>query len=117
MPETFISKLVGVTSMNVDGLDRQKHIRRFARVGKTVFLRREASNAHDSNAIAADIDCRYMLIFSGRLQIGYLSREVAASIAPLMDDGHKVTCYITQVTGGGVHTLGANIRIDIPHNH
>ena len=46
-----------------------------------VILRREAKNRHDPNAIRAEIEDRL---------VGYLAREIAAQIAPVLDR-HSIT--------------------------
>lgn len=65
----FASKIVGVR--HYEGAD--------AAAGRRIRLRREPENPHDANAIA---------VFNHRgVQVGYLPREEAAWLAPLLDAG------------------------------
>ena len=55
--------------------------------GQELVLQREPSNAFDENAIAVvDPETQVM--------IGYVAKEVAADIAPEMDDGTEFTCRV-----------------------
>ncbi len=74
------------------------------RPGATIELRRQADNPHDSNAIAA---------FYGALQLGFLKRDLAQKLAPLIDgDGRRYSAEVTAVTGGGKgRSFGINIRV------
>jgi hypothetical protein len=46
-------------------------------------------------------------------QLGYLSRQLAEEIAPLLDEGKMALGQITQITGGerGRPSIGLNIEI------
>lgn len=70
---------------NADGSDRQLVIAAL-RSGDAVELRRERDNRRDAQAVA--------LFSSGGAQIGYLSRDVARIVAPLMDAGRPVTAVV-----------------------
>lgn len=65
---------------------------------------REPYNIHDKNAVA---------VFCSDRKIGHLSRDEAARIAPLMDDGIPVDGVIEEITGGRKYNYGCNIRIKI----
>ena len=54
--------------------------------GAALTLRREPANEHDANAIA-------VLTASGA-QAGWVPREVAAQIAPALDEGHPWTAVV-----------------------
>ena len=47
----------------------------------------------------------------GAAQIGYLPRELAAAVAPLLDNGKAVKALFESVTGG--HEYGLNYGINI----
>lgn len=65
---------------------RQKVIDKHVFDDSDVFLLRDPDNKHDSNAIAVFVEDD-----NGRdHQIGYLGRELAAELAPLVDAGHQV---------------------------
>ena len=66
----------GVALNNEDGSDRQQLLRD-CHAGMRVVLRRERTNPDNSNAVA-------LFIHGGR-QIGYLTQNVAAWVAPLLD--------------------------------
>ncbi len=60
-------------------------------------LVREPNNTYDSNAIKVG-------------EIGYLSKEVASQLSPLIDKGVKLNCRIEQITHNK-GTLGVNVKI------
>ena len=70
--------------------------------GETVELRRDPGNPHDPSAIG---------VWYGALQLGFLRRQIAARIAPNIDDGERYTAAVTQVTGGGSRSYGINIFV------
>ena len=92
----FYTKVVGVS---FEG--RQSLVSGLA-PGDPLDLVREADNAFDPNALAI----RY-----GRLQLGYLRREIAARLAPNVDAGDRYTVVVGSITGGGDRNVGVNIRI------
>lgn len=106
LPKVIKTKVVGVTKKNEDGQSRQELIE-MLEPGDELFLEREPDNEHDENAIA---------VFNESWeQIGYLSRSVAAELAPLMDEGYEVECTVTEITGGtdDKPSYGCNIEITI----
>jgi single-stranded-DNA-specific exonuclease len=92
----FYTKVVGVS---FEG--RQSVLGGLA-PGDPLELVREADNAYDSNALAV----RY-----GRLQLGYLRREIAQRLAPNVDAGDRYSVSIGSITGGGDRHIGVNIRV------
>jgi single-stranded-DNA-specific exonuclease len=54
-------------------------------------LRRQPENPKDANAIA---------VMCGPLQVGFLRKEIAKHLAPLIDSGHHYRARIEHVTGG-----------------
>ena len=106
MPQ-FFSKIVGVTFANPDGSDRQELIEDLDDMLQNspfvdLLLKREPENAYDSNAIQ-------VLDGKGR-QLGYLSRSVCTTLAPIMDNGVEVKCHLEQITG---HSLDQNFGINV----
>ena len=104
----FHTKVVGVTFPNEDGTDRQDLIEELEdriEKGETVELglRREPHNVHDPNSVA-------VLDPDGR-QLGFLSRQVVESVAPLMDRGGSVRASVAGLTGGLTDNYGVNIRV------
>lgn len=102
MPKSFYTKLVGVTREN-----RQDLIAETIEPGDDLNLYRQPDNSHDGNAIAI-----------GKYEdeiIGYLSRDVAAEIAPLYDSGQLIEVIVKEVTGQDdtEKSLGVNIEITI----
>ena len=102
MPKTIRTKAVGVTKGN-----RQETIE-YLSPGDTLDLRREPDNPYDENAIR---------IYDGTYSdddIGYLSRDLAAEIAPIMDSNRQlVMADVIDVTGQDKETQGVNILITI----
>ncbi len=106
---TFHTKVVGVTYRNSDGSDRQQIIRNLIqngqlRVGTELQLIPEPTNPYDSNCI--------QVVTMNGLQIGNLSREVAANVAPAMKAGSVYKAQVSTLTGGGIsYAAGVNIQI------
>jgi len=71
--------------------------------GLELHLERQPQNPADSNAIAV----RY-----GALQLGYLRKQIAKHLAPLIDSGASYHARIEHITGGtGGKNYGVNIRV------
>lgn len=95
--ETFYSKLVGVT------FDDRQSVIPTLEDGEELVVERESHNPVDPNAIR-------ILTQDGRM-VGYIRREIAAEIAPLIDAGTVYRCIITAITGGDDRTYGVNIMM------
>ena len=107
MAETFHSKVTGVTKNNEDGSSRQGIIRKELKVGDMLLLDREPKNPYDRNAIA-------VVTSDNEKKIGYINAELASRLAPLMDRGHFIDCYVADITGGAPgESYGVNIRLTI----
>ncbi|MEC7987115.1 MAG: HIRAN domain-containing protein [Myxococcota bacterium] len=108
MPE-FFSKIVGVTFQNTDGSRRQELIEdledQLRLLGAVqLHLRREPNNPHDANAV--------QVYYGDQQQLGFLSRQVAQTIAPLLDKKISVQCELAQITGQDLsHNYGINIKL------
>ena len=83
MPQKFESLLRGVSFRPIEA----KAIVIALQDGEELNLEREPENAHDVNAI------RVVHPPSGEF-LGFVAREVAADIAPLMDNGMRFTCKV-----------------------
>lgn len=106
MPQ-FYTKIVGVSFINKDGSDRQELIedlddllQKTSRV--PLKLVREPQNPYDHNAIQVHNE-------QGK-QLGFLSRSVSETLAPMMDNGIVIQCTLSQITG---HSLDQNFGINI----
>jgi single-stranded-DNA-specific exonuclease len=79
--------------------------------GLELELRREPDNPHDTNAIA---------VYYGALHIGFLRKQIAKHLAPLIDGGARYRARIEHVTGPSTRAAasalqkyrGVNIRVD-----
>jgi single-stranded-DNA-specific exonuclease len=72
--------------------------------GLELELQRQPGNPHDGNAIA---------VHYGALQIGYLRKQIAKHLAPVIDGGARYRARIEHVTGGrDGKNFGVNIRVD-----
>jgi HIRAN domain len=84
--------------------------------GDALFLEREANNPVDGNAIRVRRIVYTDVPDKPRLgqQLGYLSRELAADLAPSMDKhGFVLFAKIIEVTGGeNGESLGVNIQVE-----
>jgi len=77
--------------------NRDQYIRRFAKAGTPVVLRREPDNKFDMNAIAVDMLVKrwYTLFKEVPIQIGYIKHERAISMSKKLDAGGKIlSAYI-----------------------
>jgi single-stranded-DNA-specific exonuclease len=70
------------------------------RLGTELTLERQPGNPYDANAIAV----RY-----GELQLGFVRKEIAKHLAPLIDDGARYRARVESLTGGGEKNRGVNI--------
>ena len=104
----FFTKIVGVSFQNEDGSSRQELIEKMKRdfSSKTIVLRleRQHSNPHDANAVAVTTP-------KGK-QLGFLSKKVSETIAPILDNGKPVTATVSSITGGWPMHLGMNIKLE-----
>ena len=106
----FFTKIVGVTFNNTGSNteNRQRIIGDLYKKGnlepgQVLSLEPEFNNPYDSNAIK--------VIGPDGRQLGYLSKAVAASIAPLIRDGKTYQAFVSNITGGGDVAYGVNIKI------
>ena len=79
MPIDLKTRLAGVTFEN-----RQQAIERFALVNAKYQLHRQPENKFDANAI--------MVTANGR-DIGFIPKDLAAELAPVMDAGTNLRCH------------------------
>lgn len=111
---TLYTKVAGVTYEN-----RQEHLARL-HGNEAVRLLPEPTNKYDANAIAVQIA---MPPEAGGevLHCGYVPKEIAAQIAPLME-GEAFMCEIEDITGGfelsdgTTAALGLRLKIELPDN-
>ena len=72
--------------------------------GQELELQRQPENPHDSNAIA---------VHYGTFHIGFLRKQIAKHLAPLIDGGARYRARIEHVTGGREgKNYGVNIRVE-----
>lgn len=85
------------------------------------LLRPEPNNQYDPNAIAV------WVVFPAEAniesaQIGYLPREVAERVAPLLE-GEDLLCSVDEIVGGftlyngGRANIGVVLRIELPNDN
>lgn len=102
------TKAAGVTHGN-----RQTLIERLTRYAPeeiTVTLQREKNNAYDKNAVQIVAAVRG----KGSAVIGYINRELAAALAPLLDKGVQIASRFKEITGGGFgYNYGFNVELAV----
>ena len=102
------TKIVGVTHRNSDGSSRQKILKRMQEEyyeGDLLYLEAEPENPYDENAIK--------VMNAEDEQIGYLSRDLAKTLAKRMDNGEEFSVELLEITGGyDGFALGCNIEIE-----
>ncbi|HTV91131.1 MAG TPA: HIRAN domain-containing protein, partial [Verrucomicrobiae bacterium] len=90
----FHTKLVGVS---FEG--RQDTIAGL-RVDTELVLERQPANEFDPNAIG---------VYYGALQLGFVRKQIAKHLAPLIDGGARYRARVESLTGGGEKNRGVNI--------
>ena len=101
------TKTVGVTHGN-----RQKLLARLSRYSPddiTITLQRERDNAADRNAVQVIAAVRG----KGSAVMGYLNRQLAAAVAPILDKGRKIASAFAEITGGADYRLNYGLNINI----
>lgn len=76
--------------------------------GDSLWLDREPSNSHDKNAIA-------VYAATGAGQVGYIRRDEAKLLAPLMDAGERVAAHVVSTRvyeAGSGPAFGVSIALD-----
>jgi hypothetical protein len=104
MARMINTKLVGVSHY-------QKHIIEDVKEGDLLLLEREPENRYDPNAIVVRIDLGNP---DECYTVGYINRELAAELAPLMDAHQEIDCEVLNITGGdesGKTTRGVNVKL------
>lgn len=101
------TKTAGVTHGN-----RQKLLARLSRYSPediTIKLQHEQDNAADKNAVQVIAAVKG----KGSAVMGYLNRQLAAAIAPLLDKGKAVASSFIAITGGSEYYLNYGLNISI----
>lgn len=101
------TKTAGVTHGN-----RQKLLARLSRYCPediTIKLQHEQDNAADKNAVQVIAAVRG----KGSAVMGYLNRQLATAIAPLLDKGKAVARLFRAITGGAEYYLNYGLNISI----
>lgn len=101
------TKTAGVTHGN-----RQQLLARLSRYSPdeiTIKLQRDQDNAADRNAVQVVAAVKG----KGSAVMGYLNRQLAAAIAPLMDKGKAVASSFRAITGGADYRLNYGLNISI----
>ena len=101
------TKTAGVTHGN-----RQKLLARLSRYAPediTIQLQRESGNTYDSNAV------QIIAAVSGKgsAVMGYLNRQLAAAIAPLLDKGKEIRSTFKAITGGADYRLAYGLNVEL----
>lgn len=101
------TKTAGVTHGN-----RQALLYRLTRYSAdliSITLRREPENAADKNAVQVIAAVKG----KGSAVMGYLNRQLAEAIAPLLDKGKQVLARFEEVTGGAEYYLNYGLNVGI----
>ena len=100
----FYTKLAGTTFEGRDEIIEELYLSGQLDVGQELVLQRQPYNPSDRNAIA-------VLHPSNNEQLGWISRQVAQTMAPMIDAGIVYRVFVSTVTGGNGLNYGINIRI------
>lgn len=93
--------------------DRRENINKYVKNGSKFVLTREPENEFDPNAILVELPVRGG---THKLDLGYVPKETAAEIAPLMDSGTEFkatfrTKIINENKGTLIHLYLNLIRV------
>lgn len=103
------SKIAGVSYKNPNGESRQELIRLYCKPGIPLTLIPEPGNSFSDTAVGIWVSTP-----SGAKQVGYVrDTDLDNQLFDYIQKGGKLTCSISEVTGGGENTLGVNILIRI----
>ncbi|MBP3883736.1 MAG: single-stranded-DNA-specific exonuclease RecJ, partial [Olsenella sp.] len=96
---SFMTKVVGVS---FEG--RQEVVRKLS-AGEALRVVRDAANEVDPCAIAIET--------TDGVRVGYLRRQIAGVLAPIIDGGARYSARVEEVTGGtdGRSSLGLNVEV------
>ena len=95
--DAFPTKIMGVS------FEGRQDIIAGLRPGVDLALQRQPDNPVDANAIA---------VAYGNLQLGFLRKEIARHLAPLIDGGTLYRARVEHVTGGvNGRNFGVNVRV------
>jgi single-stranded-DNA-specific exonuclease len=96
---------MGTYTCNLSGESYRQDTIRHCREGERVILKREPDNPYDENAVA--------VFRQNGDQIAYLSRDNAAWVAHLMDEGKELEARIKRITGGTRDKPTRGVLIDV----
>lgn len=100
--EGFYTKVVGITYDGREAIIEDLCSRGLLKTGTVLQLVHQRNNIHDANAVA--------VMYSNK-QLGFLSRDVAAQIAPKIDAGKTCTASVVAITGSLGQHYGINIKV------
>lgn len=109
---TVKQRVIHTNTAGVTRGNRQTLLYRLTRYSAdliSVTLRREPENAADKNAVQVIAAVRG----KGSAIMGYLNRQIAAAIAPLLDKGKAVASSFRAITGGAEYYLNYGLNISI----
>ncbi|MCH4054228.1 MAG: single-stranded-DNA-specific exonuclease RecJ [Atopobiaceae bacterium] len=98
--QSFVTKVVGVS------FEGRQAVAATLAPDELLVVRREMDNPQDPNAIA--------LVRGMGERVGYLRRQIARVLAPVMDAGAHYVARVIEVTGGtdDKPNIGVNVRIE-----
>ena len=106
-------KMKETLNVKVKGTSFRQNFLQFARKCDKFWCecRRQKNNAADPNAIIVWAVC----VYKGAIKtvpVGYIPKELAAELAPVMDNGAKLYCNTAHITGGtNKYLCGLNIAV------
>ena len=105
IPSVFVydTKVVGVSKDNSDGSSRQEIIRQEVAEDDKLSLEAEPENAFDPNAVK--------VLSKNHNQIGYLNKEMAATILPALINETEIHVTANWVNGEKVKGVGLRIEL------
>ena len=92
--KVIYTKLVGVSF-------HQEKVKKLEE-NQQLYLVRQPTNQYDKNAIA---------VAGKEGKVGFIKKDLAEQLAPIIDSGVKMVCKVKHLTGTDKATTGVNIKI------
>lgn len=86
-----------------------RHLTRYSAEIVRLHLIRERDNLYDVNAVAVAAE----VTGKGQYKMGYLSRSVAAVVAPVMDRGINLRANLKSIVGGYSEGISYGLRVRV----
>lgn len=88
----FTNSTINVVGIYYTGIYNNPELVKKICIGENVKLKREPANTHDKNAVS-------VCLFDSETHIGYIPRNLATRLAPVLDRGSDYKCNVAEIRG------------------